>query len=183
MRKFILSFFISLALHGAILVSILWKFSIVSNNDMGGLNADIGEFAGIILVSNLPQDELKQMSFEQVRAQKSENEVQQEELESVLEPKKDEAIIKENEPDPIIRLQKAVKIAPKSAVSKKIDRQNIERIKSDISGEQNSAKKDDVASAPTIGTASVSSTPIMGNGGANVKSYKGLLMEHLNHYK
>lgn len=173
----------------------------------GGYGGEIGEFESIMIISDLPLGELREVSIDSVKAMQNyeampeinEAEViktktpldEMDEVEvvtsiSALEIPSEVEVIKAQNLAPKIAKPKEQKQKPKKNVKKeKIPKKADEKKPiSNISGEVNSVAKDNFASAPVEGSGTkVSSPGLVGSGKSKNSNWQGLVMAHLNKFK
>ncbi|MCZ6111421.1 energy transducer TonB [Campylobacter ureolyticus] len=172
----------------------------------GGYGGEIGEFESIMIISDLPLGELREVSIDSVKAMQNyeampeinEAEViktktpldEMDEVEvvtsiSALEIPSEVEVIKAQNLAPKIAKPKEQKQKPKKNVKKeKIPKKADEKKPiSNISGEVNSVAKDNFASAPVKGSGTKVSSPGLGSGKSKNSNWQGLVMAHLNKFK
>lgn len=172
----------------------------------GGYGEEIGEFESIMIISDLPLGELREVSIDSVKAMQNyeampeinEAEViktktpldEMDEVEvvtsiSALEIPSEVEVIKAQNLAPKIAKPKEQKQKPKKNVKKeKIPKKADEKKPiSNISGEVNSVAKDNFASAPVKGSGTKVSSPGLGSGKSKNSNWQGLVMAHLNKFK
>ena len=172
----------------------------------GGYGEEIGEFESIMIISDLPPGELREVSIDSVKAMQNyeampeinEAEViktktpldEMDEVEvvtsiSALEIPSEVEVIKAQNLAPKIAKPKEQKQKPKKNVKKeKIPKKADEKKPiSNISGEVNSVAKDNFASAPVKGSGTKVSSPGLGSGKSKNSNWQGLVMAHLNKFK
>lgn len=172
----------------------------------GGYGGEIGEFESIMIISDLPLGELREVSIDSVKAMQNyeampeinEAEViktktpldEMDEVEvvtsiSALEIPSEVEVIKAQNLAPKIAKLKEQKQKPKKNVKKeKIPKKADEKKPiSNISGEVNSVAKDNFASAPVKGSGTKVSSPGLGSGKSKNSNWQGLVMAHLNKFK
>ncbi|WP_304339010.1 energy transducer TonB family protein [Campylobacter ureolyticus] len=172
----------------------------------GGYGGEIGEFESIMIISDLPLGELREVSIDSVKAMQNyeampeinEAEViktktpldETDEVEvvtsiSALEIPSEVEVIKAQNLAPKIAKPKEQKQKPKKNVKKeKIPKKADEKKPiSNISGEVNSVAKDNFASAPVEGSGTKVSSPGLGSGKSKNSNWQGLVMAHLNKFK
>lgn len=172
----------------------------------GGYGGEIGEFESIMIISDLPLGELREVSIDSVKAMQNyeampeinEAEViktktpldEIDEVEvvtsiSALEIPSEVEVIKAQNLAPKIAKPKEQKQKPKKNVKKeKIPKKADEKKPiSNISGEVNSVAKDNFASAPVEGSGTKVSSPGLGSGKSKNSNWQGLVMAHLNKFK
>lgn len=172
----------------------------------GGYGGEIGEFESIMIISDLPLGELREVSIDSVKAMQNyeampeinEAEViktktpldEMDEVEvvtsiSALEIPSEVEVIKAQNLAPKIAKPKEQKQKPKKNVKKeKIPKKTDEKKPiSNISGEVNSVAKDNFASAPVKGNGTKVSSPGFGSGKSKNSNWQGLVMAHLNKFK
>ena len=171
-----------------------------------GYGGEIGEFESIMIISDLPLGELREVSIDSVKAMQNyeampeinEAEViktktpldEMDEVEvvtsiSALEIPSEVEVIKAQNLAPKIAKPKEQKQKPKKNVKKeKIPKKADEKKPiSNISGEVNSVAKDNFASAPVKGSGTKVSSPGLGSGKSKNSNWQGLVMAHLNKFK
>ncbi len=172
----------------------------------GGYGGEIGEFESIMIISDLPLGELREVSIDSVKAMQNyeampeinEAEViktktpldEMDEVEvvtsiSALEIPSEVEVIKAQNLAPKIAKPKEQKQKPKKNVKKEKIPKNADEKKpiSNISGEVNSVAKDNFASAPVKGSGTKVSSPGLGSGKSKNSNWQGLVMAHLNKFK
>lgn len=172
----------------------------------GGYGGEIGEFESIMIISDLPLGELREVSIDSVKAMQNyeampeinEAEViktktpldEMDEVEvvtsiSALEIPSEVEVIKAQNLAPKIAKPKEQKQKPKKNVKKEKIPKKADKKKpiSNISGEVNSVAKDNFASAPVKGSGTKVSSPSLGSGKSKNSNWQGLVMAHLNKFK
>ncbi|WP_304342594.1 hypothetical protein, partial [Campylobacter ureolyticus] len=172
----------------------------------GGYGGEIGEFESIMIISDLPLGELREVSIDSVKAMQNyeampeinEAEViktktpldEMDEVEvvtsiSALEIPSEVEVIKAQNLAPKIAKPKEQKQKPKKNVKKEKIPKKADKKKpiSNISGEVNSVAKDNFASAPVKGSGTKVSSPGLGSGKSKNSNWQGLVMAHLNKFK
>lgn len=196
--------FLSLVLH--LLILFLFLYKPYKPNLSGGYGGEIGEFESVMIVSDLPLGELKEVSIDSIKAiQNYEampevNEVEiletvtpldkEENVEVVtsisdLEIPSEVEVIKAQKIDSKIAKSNPKKTKPKKDVKKEKTPRKMDEKKpvSHVSGEVNSVAKDSFASAPVSGSGQKVSSPGLGSGKSKVASWQSLVVNHLNKFK
>lgn len=136
---------------------------------MGGYGGEVGAFQSVMIVSNLPVGEFKQVSINSVKSTPNPKQEKP-------KPKKLKKIVAKNE---LIKSEiKVAKTEPKTAQNQAKDIPP-----SNQSGEMNSIQKDSFASAPMQGSGQKVASPSLGSGKSKIVSWKGLVASHLNKFK
>ena len=157
----------------------------------GGYGGEIGEFESIMIISDLPLGELREVSIDSVKAMQNYeampeiNEAEVIKTKTPLDEMDEVEVIKAQNLAPKIAKPKEQKQKPKKNVKKeKIPKKADEKKPiSNISGEVNSVAKDNFASAPVKGSGTKVSSPGLGSGKSKNSNWQGLVMAHLNKFK
>lgn len=184
------AFVLSCLLHFAIFFYVIYKPKEISS--FGAYGGDMGDFESVMLVSNLPLGELKEVAIDSVKAEKN-YEKTEKKIENKIEKKTEKKIEKKvKEIKAIENIKSEVEISQKEE-EKRVKHQKKEpEIKkennqnkpiSQVSGETNSVQKDNFASAPISQNGSKVSSPSKGDGRSKTISWQGKVMAHLNKFK
>lgn len=172
----------------------------------GGYGGEIGEFESIMIISDLPLGELREISVDSVKAMQNYEAMPEiDEIEviktktpldeidevevitsiSALEIPSEVEVIKAQNLAPKIAKPKEQKQKHKKNVKKEKIQKKADEKKpiSNISGEVNSVAKDSFASAPAKGSGTKVSSPSLGSGKSKNSNWQGLVMAHLNKFK
>lgn len=172
----------------------------------GGYGGEIGEFESIMIISDLPLGELREISVDSVKAMQNYEAMPEiDEIEviktktpldeidevevitsiSALEIPSEVEVIKAQNLAPKIVKPKEQKQKHKKNVKKEKTQKKADEKKpiSNISGEVNSVAKDNFASAPVKGSGTKVSSPGLGSGKSKNSNWQGLVMAHLNKFK
>lgn len=171
----------------------------------GGYGGKIGEFESIMIISDLPLGELREISIDSVEAMQNYEAMPEiDEIEVIKKTPLDEideveviTSISALEIPSEVEVIKAHNLAPKIAKPKEQKQKHKKNIKkektqkkadkknpiSNISGEVNSVAKDSFASAPVKGSGTKVSSPSLGSGESKNSNWQGLVMTHLNKFK
>ncbi|MEL1157184.1 energy transducer TonB [Campylobacter jejuni] len=157
----IFGFVLSLILHALVLMFFL--FSFYTQEKSSGVDFKQGlEFTSIMMVSELPIGELKEVSIDQ---------------------KKSNSQDKNNKQDERISLNSQDKNAVLK-VQKKIEKQDENQAQKEVANaSENSKFKNESFSAPLQSNEDKTQTIVSGNAKEQVKSYQALLMAHLTKFK
>lgn len=157
----IFGFVLSLILHALVLMFFL--FSFYTQEKSSGVDFKQGlEFTSIMMVSELPIGELKEVSIDQKKSNSQDKNKKQDEKMSLNSQDKN-AILK---------------------VQKKIEKQDENRAQKEIANaSENSKFKNESLSAPLQSNEDKTQTIVSGNAKEQVKSYQALLMAHLTKFK
>ncbi|CZE46809.1 TonB family protein [Campylobacter geochelonis] len=178
-RVWVVGFGFSCLLHLCILLAIFYR---PTSLESGGVGAQEGEFKGIMLVSNLPIGELKEVSIEQIKSEKNEEEFDEtsdEELFSDI----DEDLASLYETSSQINLKKNQKTAQNDKIKKEKKLKKEKKPLSSFNSDTNSKSKDNAQSAPLPGDSATVQNGTYGTGANQKASYQSALMAHLNRYK
>ncbi|HFZ5136477.1 TPA: energy transducer TonB [Campylobacter jejuni] len=157
----IFGFVLSLILHTLVLMFSL--FSFYTQEKSSGVDFKQGaEFTSIMMVSELPIGELKEVSIDQKKSNSQDKNKKQDERISLNSQDKN-AVLK---------------------VQKKIEKQDENQAQKEIANaSENSKFKNESLSAPLQSNEDKTQTIVSGNAKEQVKSYQALLMAHLAKFK
>ncbi|HEG6352172.1 TPA: energy transducer TonB [Campylobacter jejuni] len=157
----IFGFVLSLILHTLVLMFFL--FSFYTQEKSSGVDFKQGaEFTSIMMVSELPIGELKEVSIDQKKSNSQDKNKKQDERISFNSQDKN-AVLK---------------------VQKKIEKQDENQAQKEIANaSENSKFKNESLSAPLQSNKDKTQTIVSGNAKEQVKSYQALLMAHLTKFK
>ncbi len=157
----IFGFVLSLILHTLVLMFFL--FSFYTQEKSSGVDFKQGaEFTSIMMVSELPIGELKEVSIDQKKSNSQDKNKKQDERISFNSQDKN-AVLK---------------------VQKKIEKQDENQAQKEIANaSENSKFKNESLSAPLQSNEDKTQTIVSGNAKEQVKSYQALLMAHLTKFK
>ncbi|ELS4998830.1 energy transducer TonB family protein [Campylobacter jejuni] len=157
----IFGFVLSLILHTLVLMFFL--FSFYTQEKSSGVDFKQGaEFTSIMMVSELPIRELKEVSIDQKKSNSQDKNKKQDERISLNSQDKN-AVLK---------------------VQKKIEKQDENQAQKEIANaSENSKFKNESLSAPLQSNEDKTQTIVSGNAKEQVKSYQALLMAHLTKFK
>ncbi|EAL52812.1 probable tonB transport protein Cj0181 [Campylobacter upsaliensis RM3195] len=157
----IFGFVLSLILHALVLMFFL--FSFYTQEKSSGVDFKQGlEFTSIMMVSELPIGELKEVSIDQKKSNSQDK-----------NKKQDERInLDSQDKNAVLKVQKKIKKQDKNQAQKEI-----------ANASENSKFKNESLSAPLQSNEDKTQTIISGNAKEQVKSYQALLMAHLTKFK
>ncbi|EMG6304340.1 energy transducer TonB [Campylobacter coli] len=157
----IFGFVLSLILHALVLIFFL--FSFYTQEKSSGVDFKQGvEFTSIMMISELPIGELKEVSIDQKKSNSQDKNKKQDEKMSLNSQDKN-AVLK---------------------VQKKIEKQDENQAQKEIANaSENSKFKNESLSAPLQSNEDKTQTIVSGNAKEQVKSYQALLMAHLTKFK
>ncbi|EDO6741316.1 energy transducer TonB [Campylobacter coli] len=157
----IFGFVLSLILHALVLMFFL--FSFYTQEKSSGVDFKQGlEFTSIMMVSELPIGELKEVSIDQKKSNSQDKNKKQDEKMSLNSQDKN-AVLK---------------------AQKKIEKQDENQAQKEIANaSENSKFKNESLSAPLQSNEDKTQTIVSGNAKEQVKSYQALLMAHLTKFK
>ncbi len=157
----ILGFVLSLILHTLVLMFFL--FSFYTQEKSSGVDFKQGaEFTSIMMVSELPIGELKEVSIDQKKSNSQDK-----------NKKQDERInLDSQDKNAVLKVQKKIKKQDKNQAQKEI-----------ANASENSKFKNESLSAPLQSNEDKTQTIVSGNAKEQVKSYQALLMAHLTKFK
>lgn len=157
----IFGFVLSLILHTLVLMFFL--FSFYTQEKSSGVDFKQGaEFTSIMMVSELPIGELKEVSIDQKKSNSQDKNKKQDERISLNSQDKN-AVLK---------------------VQKKIEKQDENQAQKEIANaSENSKFKNESLSAPLQSNEDKTQTIVSGNAKEQVKSYQALFMAHLTKFK
>lgn len=157
----IFGFVLSLILHALVLMFFL--FSFYTQEKSSGVDFKQGlEFTSIMMVSELPIGELKEVSIDQKKSNSQDKNKKQDERISLNSQDKN-AVLK---------------------VQKKIEKQDKNQAQKEVAdASENSKFKNESLSAPLQSNEDKTQTIVSGNAKEQVKSYQALLMAHLTKFK
>ncbi|HEQ2089756.1 energy transducer TonB [Campylobacter jejuni] len=157
----IFGFVLSLILHALVLMFFL--FSFYTQEKSSGVDFKQGlEFTSIMMVSELPIGELKEVSIDQKKSNSQDKNKKQDERINLNSQDKN-AVLK---------------------VQKKIEKQDENQAQKEIANaSENSKFKNESLSAPLQSNEDKTQTIVSGNAKEQVKSYQALLMAHLTKFK
>lgn len=157
----IFGFVLSLILHALVLMFFL--FSFYTQEKSSGVDFKQGlEFTSIMMVSELPIGELKEVSIDQKKSNSQDK-----------NKKQDEKInLNSQDKNAVLKVQKKIKKQDKNQAQKEI-----------ANASENSKFKNESLSAPLQSNEDKTQTIVSGNAKEQVKSYQALLMAHLTKFK
>ncbi|EHD2942165.1 TPA: energy transducer TonB [Campylobacter coli] len=157
----IFGFVLSLILHALVLMFFL--FSFYTQEKSSGVDFKQGlEFTSIMMVSELPIGELKEVSIDQKKSN-SQDKNKKQDAKMSLNSQDKNAVLK---------------------VQKKIEKQDENQAQKEIANaSENSKFKNESLSAPLQSNEDKTQTIVSGNAKEQVKSYQALLMAHLTKFK
>lgn len=157
----IFGFVLSLVLHALVLMFFL--FSFYTQEKSSGVDFKQGvEFTSIMMVSELPIGELKEVSIDQKKSNSQDKNKKQNEKMSLNSQDKN-AVLK---------------------AQKKIEKQDENQAQKEIANaSENSKFKNETLSAPLQSNEDKTQTIVTGNAKEQIKSYQALLMAHLAKFK
>ncbi|WP_038815746.1 energy transducer TonB family protein [Campylobacter jejuni] len=157
----ILGFVLSLVLHSLVLMFFLFSFH--TQEKSSGVDFKQGaEFTSIMMISELPVGELKEVSIDQKKSNYQDKNKKQDEKINLNSQDKN-AVLK---------------------VQKKIEKQDENQAQKEIANaSENSKFKNESLSAPLQSNEDKTQTIVSGNAKEQVKSYQALLMTHLTKFK
>ncbi|EDO8256868.1 TPA: energy transducer TonB [Campylobacter jejuni] len=157
----IFGFVLSLILHALVLIFFL--FSFYTQEKSSGVDFKQGlEFTSIMMVSELPIGELKEVSIDQKKSNSQDK-----------NKKQDERInLDSQDKNAVLKVQKKIKKQDKNQAQKEI-----------ANASENSKFKNESLSAPLQSNEDKTQTIVSGNAKEQVKSYQALLMAHLTKFK
>ena len=157
----IFGFVLSLILHALVLIFFL--FSFYTQEKSSGVDFKQGlEFTSIMMVSELPIGELKEVSIDQKKSNSQDK-----------NKKQDERInLDSQDKNAVLKVQKKIKKQDKNQSQKEI-----------ANASENSKFKNESLSAPLQSNEDKTQTIVSGNAKEQVKSYQALLMAHLTKFK
>ncbi|ECL9251018.1 energy transducer TonB [Campylobacter coli] len=151
----------SLILHALVLMFFL--FSFYTQEKSSGVNFKQGlEFTSIMMVSELPIGELKEVSIDQKKSNSQDKNKKQDEKMSLNSQDK----------NAVLKAQKKIKKQDENQAQKEI-----------ANASENSKFKNESLSAPLQSNEDKTQTIISGNAKEQIKSYQALLMAHLAKFK
>lgn len=157
----IFGFVLSLVLHALVLMFFL--FSFYTQEKSSGVDFKQGvEFTSIMMVSELPIGELKEVSIDQKKSNSQDKNKKQDEKMSLNSQDKN-AVLK---------------------AQKKIEKQDENQAQKEIANaSENSKFKNETLNAPLQSNEDKTQTIVSGNAKEQIKSYQALLMAHLAKFK
>ncbi|EDP2239637.1 TonB-dependent colicin receptor protein, putative [Campylobacter jejuni subsp. jejuni LMG 23263] len=157
----IFGFVLSLILHALVLMFFL--FSFYTQEKSSGVDFKQGlEFTSIMMVSELPIGELKEVSIDQKKSNSQDK-----------NKKQDERInLNSQDKNAVLKVQKKIKKQDENQAQKEI-----------ANASENSKFKNESLSAPLQSNEDKTQTIVSGNAKEQVKSYQALLMAHLTKFK
>ncbi|EFP3376281.1 energy transducer TonB [Campylobacter jejuni] len=157
----IFGFVLSLILHALVLIFFL--FSFYTQEKSSGVDFKQGlEFTSIMMVSELPIGELKEVSIDQKKSNSQDK-----------NKKQDERInLDSQDKNAVLKVQKKIKKQDKNQAQKEI-----------ANASENSKFKNESLSTPLQSNEDKTQTIVSGNAKEQVKSYQALLMAHLTKFK
>ncbi|EAH6858578.1 energy transducer TonB [Campylobacter jejuni] len=157
----IFGFVLSLILHALVLMFFL--FSFYTQEKSSGVDFKQGlEFTSIMMVSELPIGELKEVSIDQKKSNSQDK-----------NKKQDERInLNSQDKNAVLKVQKKIEKQDKNQAQKEI-----------ANASENSKFKNESLSAPLQSNEDKTQTIVSGNAKEQVKSYQALLMAHLTKFK
>lgn len=157
----IFGFVLSLILHALVLMFFL--FSFYTQEKSSGVDFKQGaEFTSIMMVSELPIGELKEVSIDQKKSNSQDK-----------NKKQDEKInLNSQDKNAVLKVQKKIEKQDKNQAQKEV-----------ANASENSKFKNESLSAPLQSNEDKTQTIVSGNAKEQVKSYQALLMAHLTKFK
>ncbi|HED7283153.1 TPA: energy transducer TonB [Campylobacter jejuni] len=157
----IFGFVLSLILHALVLMFFL--FSFYTQEKSSGVDFKQGlEFTSIMMVSELPIGELKEVSIDQKKSNSQDK-----------NKKQDERInLNSQDKNAVLKVQKKIKKQDKNQAQKEV-----------ANASENLKFKNESLSAPLQSNEDKTQTIVSGNAKEQVKSYQALLMAHLTKFK
>lgn len=157
----IFGFVLSLILHALVLIFFL--FSFYTQEKSSGVDFKQGaEFTSIMMVSELPIGELKEVSIDQKKSNSQDK-----------NKKQDEKInLNSQDKNAVLKVQKKIEKQDKNQAQKEV-----------ANASENSKFKNESLSAPLQSNEDKTQTIVSGNAKEQVKSYQALLMAHLTKFK
>ncbi|EHE0558190.1 energy transducer TonB [Campylobacter upsaliensis] len=157
----IFGFVLSLILHTLVLMFFL--FSFYTQEKSSGVDFKQGaEFTSIMMVSELPIGELKEVSIDQKKSNSQDK-----------NKKQDERInLNSQDKNAVLKVQKKIKKQDENQAQKEI-----------ANASENSKFKNESLSTPLQSNEDKTQTIVSGNAKEQVKSYQALLMAHLTKFK
>ncbi|MCR2109638.1 energy transducer TonB [Campylobacter upsaliensis] len=157
----IFGFVLSLILHTLVLMFFL--FSFYTQEKSSGVDFKQGaEFTSIMMVSELPIGELKEVSIDQKKSNSQDK-----------NKKQDEKInLNSQDKNAVLKVQKKIEKQDKNQAQKEV-----------ANASENSKFKNESLSAPLQSNEDKTQTIVSGNAKEQVKSYQALLMAHLTKFK
>ncbi|HDX3458565.1 TPA: energy transducer TonB [Campylobacter jejuni] len=157
----IFGFVLSLILHALVLMFFLFSFYTQEKSSGVDFKQEL-EFTSIMMVSELPIGELKEVSIDQKKSNSQDKNKKQDERISLNSQDKN-AVLK---------------------VQKKIEKQDENQAQKEVANaSENSKFKNESFSAPLQSNEDKTQTIVSGNAKEQVKSYQALLMAHLTKFK
>ncbi|ENY5670658.1 energy transducer TonB [Campylobacter coli] len=157
----IFGFVLSLILHALVLMFFL--FSFYTQEKSSGVDFKQGvEFTSIMMVSELPIGELKEVSIDQKKSNSQDKNKKQDEKMSLNSQDK----------NAVLKAQKKIKKQDENQAQKEI-----------ANASENSKFKNESLSAPLQSNEDKTQTIVSGNAKEQIKSYQALLMAHLAKFK
>lgn len=157
----IFGFVLSLILHTLVLMFFL--FSFYTQEKSSGVDFKQGlEFTSIMMVSELPIGELKEVSIDQKKSNSQDKNKKQDEKMSLNSQDK----------NAVLKAQKKIKKQDENQAQKEI-----------ANASENSKFKNESLSAPLQSNEDKTQTIVSGNAKEQIKSYQALLMAHLAKFK
>ncbi|EAK3687860.1 energy transducer TonB [Campylobacter jejuni] len=156
----IFGFVLSLILHTLVLMFFL--FSFYTQEKSSGVDFKQGaEFTSIMMVSEFPIGELKEVSIDQKKSNSQDK-----------NKKQDERISFNSQDKTVLKVQKKIEKQDENQAQKEI-----------ANASENSKFKNESLSAPLQSNKDKTQTIVSGNAKEQVKSYQALLMAHLTKFK
>lgn len=180
-KALIIGLILALSVHLAFLACMLFDFSSRQKEELGGFQAHLSDsFQSVMVVSNVPLGELKELSNPSQKSLKSEKSQKQSKEQEQKTSKK--SLDLKDESLATLKLNQSKDFKPDNQNSSEQSRQESSQA-SNLNSNLEQAKKDDFSSAPLPGASKETSTLVSGSSKAQIKSYQGLIMAHLNRFK
>ncbi|HEC1889952.1 TPA: energy transducer TonB [Campylobacter jejuni] len=157
----IFGFVLSLILHALVLMFFLFSFYTQEKSSGADFKQGV-EFTSIMMVSELPIGELKEVSIDQKKSNSQDKNKKQDERISLNSQDK----------NAVLKVQKKIKKQDENQAQKEI-----------ANASENSKFKNESLSAPLQSNEDKTQTIVSGNAKEQVKSYQALLMAHLTKFK
>lgn len=178
-RIWITSFIISLGLHLGLVAFMLYEAKHKSMDD-SGLSGELSDsFQSIMMVSNLPQEEHKEVAINQKKSQISPTNHNKKVEKQKEIAKKDSTITDMQGDDTTLKSSKEIS----QNIESKSQTTQVESASSDSSAQIDSVTKEQSASTPRQDSQKEVTTKAFGSKSSDVANYQSIVAAHLNKYK
>lgn len=178
-RIWIISFILSFALHLALITFMLYEAKNKAMDD-SGLSGEISDsFQSIMMVSNLPTEEFKEIAINQKKAMVNPVQEKVEKIEKKEKATKDSTITDALEANSELKSAKDIS----QNIESKSQAQESKAVSADSAAEMDSVTKEQTASTPRQDSQQQVTTKAVGSKSSDVANYQSILAAHLSKFK